>query len=135
MSPGPWAVRSWPSPDEIKSRQRSTTEDTEVTENTVFNKLKRFYLVSVTSVVDPHHSMEGQVPRSEFAPPAPHFDRPGAPPGLSVVVPLLDEAAIVPVLVGRLSRVLAALGVEAEVVLVDDGSRDGTWANILRAHE
>jgi dolichol-phosphate mannosyltransferase len=51
-----------------------------------------------------------------------------------VVVPLYDEEAIVPALVARLARALDEIGVEAEVVLVDDGSRDGTLAAIARAH-
>src|SRR5262249_41970502 len=57
-------------------------------------------------------------------------------PALSVVVPLYDEEPLVPVLVTRLTRVLdglAALG-DAEVILVDDGSRDATFAEVARAH-
>ena len=55
-------------------------------------------------------------------------------PTLSVVVPLFEEEAIVPVLVDRLARTLDDLGVSAEVILVDDGSRDDTLAEIDRAH-
>jgi polyisoprenyl-phosphate glycosyltransferase len=55
-------------------------------------------------------------------------------PDLSVVVPLYEEEAIVPVLVGRIARVLDDLGVEAEVLLVDDGSADGTLGAIELAH-
>ena len=51
---------------------------------------------------------------------------PGRHPVLSVVVPLYDEEPIVPVLVERLVRVLDELAVDAEVILVDDGSSDGT---------
>jgi dolichol-phosphate mannosyltransferase len=51
-----------------------------------------------------------------------------------VVVPLFDEESVVPALVDRLSRVLDDLAVEAEVILVDDGSRDATLAEIGRAH-
>jgi dolichol-phosphate mannosyltransferase len=65
--------------------------------------------------------------RDEFAPG-------GAAPVLSVVVPLFDEQAAVPALAARLARVLDRLGVEAEVILVDDGSRDATLAAIKRAH-
>lgn len=56
-------------------------------------------------------------------------------PGLSVVVPLYDEESVVPLLVARLTRVLDAFEVSAEVILVDDGSRDGTLGAIQRAHE
>lgn len=59
---------------------------------------------------------------------------PDAAPALSVVVPLYDEEGTVPVLVGRLARALDELGVSAEVILVDDGSRDGTLEEIDRAH-
>jgi dolichol-phosphate mannosyltransferase len=56
-----------------------------------------------------------------------------------VVVPLYDEEPVVPELVARLARTLDALGLatgsEAEVILVDDGSRDGTLAAVARAHE
>lgn len=74
--------------------------------------------------------------RDEYSAPAPHFGRESAPPApaLSVVVPLLDEAATVPTLVARLAATLDGLGVEAEVILVDDGSCDGTLAAIARAH-
>jgi dolichol-phosphate mannosyltransferase len=73
--------------------------------------------------------------REGSAVPADRFDGGGveAPP-LSVVVPLWDEEAVVPALVERLARALDDLGVEAEVILVDDGSRDGTWSAIARAH-
>ena len=58
-----------------------------------------------------------------------------ASPALSVVVPLFDEEAVVGELVERLARVLDSLGVESEVILVDDGSVDGTLAEVARAHE
>lgn len=72
--------------------------------------------------------------RNEFAAPATDFAGSRAVPALSVVVPLLDEEAIVPLLVERLAAVVDALGVDAEVILVDDGSRDGTLSAIARAH-
>jgi len=59
---------------------------------------------------------------------------PGRRPVLSVVVPLYEEEPIVPVLVERLARVLDDLAFDAEVILVDDGSSDGTLAEIARAH-
>ena len=71
--------------------------------------------------------------RNEFAM-ASSFAAPGAVPALSVVVPLFEEEAVVPVLVARLTRVLDDLGLDAEVILVDDGSRDETLAAIASAH-
>ncbi len=52
---------------------------------------------------------------------------------LSVVVPLYREADSVAELTERLGHVLDAIGEPAEIVLVDDGSSDGTWAAIARA--
>ncbi len=50
---------------------------------------------------------------------------------LSVVVPLYNEEASVPLLVEQLLAALRPLGRPFELVLVDDGSRDGTQA-VLR---
>ena len=75
--------------------------------------------------------------RDEFSRPKPHVDLgriPSSSEVLSVVVPLYDEEAIVPVLVDRLLKSIDALQVSAEVILVDDGSRDGTLAAIARAN-
>jgi glycosyltransferase involved in cell wall biosynthesis len=52
---------------------------------------------------------------------------------LSVVVPLLNERESLPVLIGRLHAVLGAMGIGYEVILIDDGSNDGSWAEIATA--
>lgn len=44
----------------------------------------------------------------------------------SLVIPLLNESEVLPVLIARLDDILGRLDGPAEVVLVDDGSRDGT---------
>lgn len=49
---------------------------------------------------------------------------------LSVVVPCYNEAKNLPELVERLGQALAGAGLRGEIVLVDDGSRDETWAVI-----
>lgn len=49
-----------------------------------------------------------------------------AHPVLSVVVPIFNEAEVLPLLVARLRPVLDGLGEPYEVVAVDDGSTDGT---------
>lgn len=54
------------------------------------------------------------------------------PPELSVVVPIYNERDNVAPLHEALSFALAALGVPYEIVLVDDGSRDGT-RDVLRS--
>jgi dolichol-phosphate mannosyltransferase len=75
------------------------------------------------------------MPRGEFAAPSPHFDASARRPVLSVVIPLYEEQGIVSILVERVARVLDELDVDAEVILVDDGSADGTLREIARAHE
>jgi len=45
---------------------------------------------------------------------------------LSVVVPCFNESDVLPLLFDRLNKVLDNLGVDSEVILVDDGSTDNT---------
>jgi polyisoprenyl-phosphate glycosyltransferase len=52
---------------------------------------------------------------------------------LSVVVPCMNEEASVPYLVQRLAKAIEPYGDRAEIVLVDDGSTDGTWRAIISA--
>jgi len=54
---------------------------------------------------------------------------------LSVVAAAYDEADVLPAFVARLTAVLETIGEEWEVVLVDDGSRDGTWGAIAAASD
>ncbi len=54
-----------------------------------------------------------------------------AQPELSVVVPAYNEVESLPVLLGELRAALAATGRTYELVLVDDGSRDGSAEWIL----
>ena len=51
-------------------------------------------------------------------------------PELSVVVPMYDEESNVAAFVEAVSKVLSAADCDYELVLVDDGSRDGTWGTI-----
>jgi glycosyltransferase involved in cell wall biosynthesis len=53
---------------------------------------------------------------------------------ISVVVPVHDEEESVGPLVGQLSSALEPLGMPWEVVFVDDGSSDGTFAALTRLH-
>jgi glycosyltransferase involved in cell wall biosynthesis len=64
---------------------------------------------------------------SEEAPPADALD-------VSVLVPVLDEAATVEELAVRVAAVLDGLGHSFEIVFVDDGSRDGTAERVRAAH-
>jgi polyisoprenyl-phosphate glycosyltransferase len=54
-------------------------------------------------------------------------------PDLSVVVPMYDEEAVIPLFAARLRPVLDDLGRPYEVVVVDDGSRDTTPALLEKA--
>jgi polyisoprenyl-phosphate glycosyltransferase len=58
----------------------------------------------------------------------------GDAPRLSVVVPLRDEEEILPALAARLAAVLDGLQGTWEVVLVDDGSTDGTYGLAVELH-
>ncbi|GAC1537521.1 MAG: glycosyltransferase family 2 protein [Polyangiales bacterium] len=49
-----------------------------------------------------------------------------ARPTLSLVLPIYNEEAVIPELHARLQEFLSALGVDAEVLFVDDGSRDAS---------
>jgi dolichol-phosphate mannosyltransferase len=55
-----------------------------------------------------------------------------AGPRYSVVVPVYDEQAVLPELFARLEQALAGLDDPAEIVFVNDGSRDGSLA-LLKA--
>ena len=49
---------------------------------------------------------------------------------VSVVVPLFNEEESLPELCGWIDRVLSANKLSYEVILVDDGSKDGSWEQI-----
>lgn len=53
-------------------------------------------------------------------------------PGCSVVVPVYNSEGSLPELCRRLTEVLGATGLAYEIVLVNDGSRDGSWQVICQ---
>jgi glycosyltransferase involved in cell wall biosynthesis len=53
---------------------------------------------------------------------------------LSLVIPCFNEAAVLPLLASRLKKCLEGLGVDWEVVFVDDGSRDSTFEQLAAMH-
>ena len=54
---------------------------------------------------------------------------------ISVVVPLYNEEESLPELVEWIDRVARGEGLSYEVILVDDGSGDGSWRVIESLHE
>lgn len=67
----------------------------------------------------------------------PRFGSLASRPLLSIVIPMLDEAANIDPLFARLLPVLDRIGMASEIVCIDDGSRDDTVARLkaLRAHD
>jgi undecaprenyl-phosphate 4-deoxy-4-formamido-L-arabinose transferase len=56
-------------------------------------------------------------------------------PSISVVVTLYDEEGTVEELYRRTTAALEALGQPFELIVVDDGSSDGTWPLVERLHD
>jgi polyisoprenyl-phosphate glycosyltransferase len=54
---------------------------------------------------------------------------------LSIIVPVLDEEAVIPHFLDRLRATLAELDGQAEILFVDDGSQDGSLAYLKQAAE
>jgi len=54
---------------------------------------------------------------------------------LSVVIPVYNEEENVEPLVGEIEAALSALGKSYEIVIVDDGSKDGTFLKLKQLHE
>ena len=54
---------------------------------------------------------------------------------LSVVIPAYNEQEMVPVAAEQISAILDAAQIENELIFVDDGSKDTTWAQIKAASE
>jgi glycosyltransferase involved in cell wall biosynthesis len=72
------------------------------------------------------------------APATGHLSAPEAPPAgasLSVVVPVYNEEAVLPEFHRRLCAVLDGIPGAAEIVYVNDGSRDGSMALLARYHD
>jgi glycosyltransferase involved in cell wall biosynthesis len=61
-------------------------------------------------------------------------DGPGCPlpSGISIVIPVYNSADVLPVLFERLERVAPSFDELFELILVNDGSRDGSWSVILQ---
>lgn len=55
-------------------------------------------------------------------------------PEISVVIPAQDEEESLPELCSWISRVMQTHGFSYEVIIIDDGSKDGTWEKISELH-
>ena len=53
---------------------------------------------------------------------------------ISIVVPLYNEEESLPHLAEWIDRVMAEHGFSYEVIMVDDGSKDGSWDVVERLH-
>lgn len=58
-----------------------------------------------------------------------------ATPLISVVIPCFDEAEVLPLMYERLNAAMREWGTRCEVIAVDDGSRDDTWAILCQFHD
>ena len=61
---------------------------------------------------------------------APTANKPMSTPRISVVIPLHNEERLIPTLLARTVAALTEVTGEFEIVCVDDGSRDGTAAEL-----
>lgn len=54
---------------------------------------------------------------------------------LSVVIPAFNEQEMVPAAAGQIDGILSRAGIPHELIFIDDGSRDATWAEIRTESE
>ena len=59
-------------------------------------------------------------------------ERRDAPKLLSIISPVYNEEKNIPLLLGRLLEVLGSIGIPFEIIAVNDGSRDGSMAELRR---
>ena len=54
---------------------------------------------------------------------------------ISVVVPIYNDSEVIHELIKRLSPVLESITADYEIILVDDGSRDDSWLQMLAVRQ
>jgi dolichol-phosphate mannosyltransferase len=73
---------------------------------------------------------------SEMAMPNPNTDNQSSDnPLISIVIPSYDEGENVRKIYDELKNVLTQLDVTWEIIFADDGSKDGTWAEVQKIHQ
>ncbi len=65
----------------------------------------------------------------------PMKSEPHSPPFLSIVIPVLDEAPNLPELLSRIQDVVKTLTDHYEIIVVDDGSTDGSFEVLTKLRE
>ena len=53
---------------------------------------------------------------------------------LSVILPAYNEEKMIPIAARRVGEILKTAGIPYELIFVNDGSSDGTWKAIEKAH-
>ena len=51
---------------------------------------------------------------------------------ISIVIPVYNEEKNIPLLYTELAKVLSSLERACEVIMVDDGSKDASWEELLK---
>lgn len=54
---------------------------------------------------------------------------------ISLVIPVFNEEAMIPLTLEKVTGILEGITQDYEIVVVDDGSADGTFASVTRAHQ
>jgi glycosyltransferase involved in cell wall biosynthesis len=66
---------------------------------------------------------------------SPRPETPALPPVLSIVLPAYNEAENLQEVYASFAKVLDSLNLPWELIIADDGSRDGTWREIVALHQ
>lgn len=77
----------------------------------------------------------GKAPHSTSALKLPNFDDTPSELDLSIVIPVYNSASTLATLLARLTQTIETVTLSYEIILVDDGSRDDSWAVIQSLRE
>ena len=74
----------------------------------------------------------GEDPSANGVPAMTATEHPEAPKLLSIISPIYNEEKNIPLLLDRLFEVLGTIGIPFEIIAINDGSRDGSMAELRR---